>query len=112
MTILSSESIKDIDLLVNEISFFRMIILKADTLFGKIKVLSELKKYRGFNFDRFLEDTNQFLEQEKKDGLSSTLKNEYLPLETKFHESNGEYTARFKEKICELEAQITALYFS
>lgn len=75
--ILSAESLRDVDLIINEISFFRSIVLRLGNVFGKTKVLGELKKYRGFNFDKFVEDTNSFAEQERKNGESSDLKAEY-----------------------------------
>lgn len=53
---------KEIDIIINEISFFRSIVLKLTMVFGKTKVLAELKKYRGFNFDKFVEDTNHLAE--------------------------------------------------
>jgi hypothetical protein len=37
-----------------------------------------LKKYRGFNFDKFVEDTNTFAEQERKTGESPALRAEYV----------------------------------
>lgn len=60
--ILPAESMKEIDIIINEISFFRSIVLKLTNVFGKTKVLAELKKYRGFNFDKFVEDTNHLAE--------------------------------------------------
>ena len=56
--ILTAESLRDVDLIINELSFFRSIVLRLNSVFGKTKVLAELKRYRGFNFDRFVEDTN------------------------------------------------------
>lgn len=76
--ILSPESLRDVDMITNELAFFRTIILRLGSVFGKTKVLAELKKYRGFNFDKFVEDTNNFAEQERKSGESPALRAEYL----------------------------------
>lgn len=76
--ILSPESLRDVDMITNELAFFRTIILRLGSVFGKTKVLAELKKYRGFNFDKFVEDTNNFAEQERKGGESPALRAEYL----------------------------------
>lgn len=64
--ILPAESLRDVDLILGEISFFRSIIIRLGNVFGKTKVLEELKKYRGFNFDRFVEDTNPLAEKERR----------------------------------------------
>jgi hypothetical protein len=75
--ILQAESLRDVDLIINEISFFRSIIHRLGNVFGKAKVLAELKKYRGFNFDKFVEDTNSLAEGERRDGESASLKARY-----------------------------------
>jgi hypothetical protein len=41
-----------------------------NTVFGKIKVIKEISKYRLSNFDKFLEDTQQFVDEERKGALS------------------------------------------
>jgi hypothetical protein len=56
--ILSYESILDIDIIINEISLFRLILLNISNIFGKLKALKELKKYRGFNYDKYIEEAN------------------------------------------------------
>ena len=68
--ILSYESIREIDLIVNEISLFRIILLNLNTIFGKMKVIREITKYRISNFDKFVDDTEQFVDEEKKGALS------------------------------------------
>ena len=68
--ILSYESIREIDLIVNEISLFRIILLNLNTIFGKMKVIREISKYRISNFDKFVDDTEQFVDEEKKGALS------------------------------------------
>lgn len=68
--ILSYESIREIDLIVNEISLFRTILLNLNTIFGKMKVIKEISKYRISNFDKFVDDTQQFVDEEKKGALS------------------------------------------
>lgn len=62
--------------------------MNLSTVFGKIKVLAELKKYRGFNFDKYVEDTNVFAEHEKKNGQSIDNKIAYQDIEAKFIESH------------------------
>jgi hypothetical protein len=42
-----------------------------------LKFLGELKKYRGFNFDKFVDDTNHYAEIERKNGISIDLSLEY-----------------------------------
>ena len=61
--ILSYESIREIDLIVNEISLFRTILLNLTTIFGKMKVIKEISKYRISNFDKFVDDTQQFVDE-------------------------------------------------
>lgn len=61
--ILSYESIREIDLIVNEISLFRTILLNLNTIFGKMKVIKEISKYRISNFDKFVDDTQQFVDE-------------------------------------------------
>lgn len=52
--IFSEDSNREIDLIVNEISVFRKIILDLGSCFGKMRVLKEITKYRVYNYDRFL----------------------------------------------------------
>jgi hypothetical protein len=100
--ILPPESLRDVDLITSELAFFRTIILRLGSVFGKTKVLSELKKYRGFNFDKFVEDTNAFAEQERKSGDSASLRAEYATVEQRFLSSHNEYNGQYQARVGEL----------
>jgi hypothetical protein len=50
LEILPTDSIREIDLIVNEVSLFRTIVLNLQSHFGKFKVLREIGKYRTYNY--------------------------------------------------------------
>ena len=94
--ILPAESMKEVDAIIGEISFFRSIVLKLTNVFGKTNLLAELKKYRGFNFDKFVEETNHLAEAERRQGFTAALKLEYKAYEEKFYSSHNEYNMRYQ----------------
>ena len=57
---LSANSIREIDHIVSEITLFRTISLNLETHLGKIKVLQSIKKYRTYNYDKFMEETSNY----------------------------------------------------
>lgn len=59
--ILSAESIRHIDEILSEIALFRQILKSLQESFGQVRVLNELKKYRGFSFTKFMQETEPYL---------------------------------------------------
>jgi hypothetical protein len=59
--ILPIDAIREIDLIVNEISVFRTIILNLNSHFGKFKVLQEISKYRILNYEKFIDEAFVYL---------------------------------------------------
>lgn len=87
--IFSEDSNREMDLIVNEISVFRKIILDLGSCFGKMRVLKEITKYRVYNYDRFLQDTNTFFDLERKGAALSLYKADYNKLHDKFKARNN-----------------------
>ena len=57
-------------MIVNEITLFRTIILNIQAHFGKITVLKEIQKYRKYNYDKFIDETANYADLEKKNSLT------------------------------------------
>ena len=61
LEILPIDSTREIDMIINEVTLFRTIILNIQTNFGKFKLLKEIGKYRIYNFDKFIEETEIYV---------------------------------------------------
>ena len=103
LEILPIDSTREIDLIINEVTLFRTILINLQTNFGKFKVLKEIGKYRIFNFDKFIDETNVYVEGEKRSSMTQSSKNEYVKLENRFLERNTELLVKYRERISELQ---------
>lgn len=109
--ILPADSIREIDLIINEVTLFRTIILNLQSHFGKFKVLKEIRKYRTYNYDRFIEETESYIDLEKRSPLSQTVRTDYYKLENKFLSRNIELLTKYRDRVVEIQDIIIYEYY-